>query len=153
MGEARRVSVRGIIYKNGKFFGQKLNNSNGNWWCTPGGGINPLESIHDALIREMIEETGVKPTIGRLILVQQFATKGNTSQGEDEQLEFFFHIENADDYLKIDLEKTSHGTLEVAEYGFVDPIEKNMLPDILQTQKIIDALTTEQPVIFYTNLN
>ena len=152
MKEARRVCVRGLIYKDGKLFGQKLHNSNGDWWCTPGGGIDPMESLHDALTREMIEETGVKPTIGRLVLVQQFATKGNTSHGEDEQLEFFFLIENADDYQIIDLGNTSHGMLEVAEFGFVDPGEKNMLPAILQTPEITDALATEQPVIFYTKL-
>jgi len=152
MQEARRVCVRGLIYKNGKIFGQKLHNSSGDWWCTPGGGIDPMESLHDALTREMIEETGVKPVIGRLVLVQQFATKGQTSHGENEQLEFFFLIENADDYEVIDLESTSHGTLEVAEFGFVDPTEKNMLPAILQTPGILDALASEKPVIFYTKL-
>lgn len=152
MREARRVCVRGLIHKNGTLFGQKLHNTNGDWWCTPGGGVDPMESLHDALTREMIEETGIKPTIGRLVLVQQFATKGNTSHGEDEQLEFFFLIENADDYQVVDLNNTSHGTLEIAEFGFVDPGEKNMLPAILQTPEITDALANERPVIFYTQL-
>lgn len=152
MREARRVCVRGLIYKNNKLFGQKLHNSNGDWWCTPGGGVDPMESLHDALTREMVEETGIKPIIGRLVLVQQFATNGNTSHGEDEQLEFFFKIENADDYEEVDLENTSHGTLEVAEFGFVDPSKKNMLPTILQTDEISDALANERPVIFYTQL-
>ncbi len=153
MQEARRVCVRGLIYKNGKLFGQKLHNSKGDWWCTPGGGIDPMESLHDALTREIIEETGVRPVIGRLVLIQQFATKGHTSHGEDEQLEFFFLIENADDYETINLEATSHGVQEIAEFGFVDPAEKNMLPEILQTPEILDALANEKPVIFYTNLN
>ncbi|MCL4357745.1 NUDIX domain-containing protein [Patescibacteria group bacterium] len=152
MQETRRVCVRGLIYKNNKLFGQKLHNSSGDWWCTPGGGVDPMESLHDALTREMIEETGIKPTMGRLVLVQQFATKGNTSHGEDEQLEFFFLIENADDYNVIDLESTSHGKLEVAEFGFVDPTDKNMLPAILQKPEITDALENERPVIFYTAL-
>lgn len=152
MQESRRVCVRGLIYKNGELFGQKLHNSGGDWWCTPGGGVDPMESLHDALTREMIEETGVKPVIGRLVLIQQFATKSNTSHGEDEQLEFFFLIENADDYETVDLASTSHGTLEIAEFGFVDPTEKNMLPSILQTPDIADALALERPVIFYTDL-
>lgn len=152
MQEARRVCVRGLIYKDGKLFGQKLHNSNGDWWCTPGGGIDPLESLHDALRREMIEETGIEPVIGRLVLIQQFATMGTSSKGEDEQLEFFFLIENADDYETVNLEDTSHGELEIAEYGFVDPGEKNMLPAILQTPEIIDALKEEKPTIFYTKL-
>jgi 8-oxo-dGTP pyrophosphatase MutT (NUDIX family) len=152
MREARRVCVRGLIYKDGKLFGQKLHNSSGDWWCTPGGGVDPMESLHDALIREMIEEAGITPVIGRLVFIQQFATNGHTGHGEDELLEFFFLIENADDYQVIDLEKTSHGKLEVAEYGFVEPTEKNMLPAILQTTEITTALAHERPVIFYTAL-
>ncbi|GAC1502567.1 MAG: hypothetical protein NVS1B10_07380 [Candidatus Saccharimonadales bacterium] len=152
MQGGRRVCVRGLIYKDGKLFGQKLHNANGNWWCTPGGGVDPMESLHDALTREMIEETGIKPVIGRLILVQQFATKGDANHGEDEQLEFFFLIDNADDYQNVDLDNTSHGTLEIAEFGFVDPLEKNMLPDILQTPEMTRALDDAQPVIFYTHL-
>ena len=152
MQEARRVCARGLIYKNGKLFGQKLHKASGEWWCTPGGGVDPMESLHDALTREMLEETGVKPAIGRLVFVQQFATKGHTSHGEKEQLEFFFLIENAGDYEHIDLESTSHGKLEIAEFGFVDPTEKNMLPVTLQTPEITNALATEQPVIFYTQL-
>lgn len=153
MREARRVCVRGLIYKNGKLFGQKLHKANGDWWCTPGGGVDPMEPLHEALTREIIEETGIKPAIGRLILVQQFATKGHTSHSEDEQLEFFFLIENGDDYETINLESTSHGMLEIAEFGFVDPVEKNILPAILQTPEIINALAHERPVIFYTELS
>lgn len=153
MQEARRVCVRGLIYKDGKLFGQKLHNSSGDWWCTPGGGVDLMESLHDALIREMIEETGIKPDIGRLVLIQQFATKGSTSHGESEQLEFFFLIKNSDDYEVIDLESTSHGLFEVAEFGFVNPSEKNILPSILQTPEITSALVTEQPVIYYTQLD
>lgn len=150
MREARRVCVRGLIYKDNKIFGQKLHNSNGDWWCTPGGGVDLGESLHDALMREMIEETGVRPEIGRLVLVQQFSTKGQTSHGESEQLEFFFLIENADDYLNIDLANTTHGIDEVAEFGFVDPAAKNVLPAILQTDEIMTALQDSKPVIFYT---
>ncbi|HTK39927.1 MAG TPA: NUDIX domain-containing protein [Patescibacteria group bacterium] len=153
MQEARRVCVRGLIYENGKLFGQKLHKSSGDWWCTPGGGVDPMESLHDALTREMIEETGVTPVIGRLVFVQQFATKGSTSHGEDEQLEFFFLIENPDDYKDINLESTTHGTLEIAEFGFIDPTEKNMLPAILQTPEITDALAEQRPVIFYTQFS
>jgi len=153
MEESRRVCVRGLIYKEGKIFGQKLHKTSGDWWCTPGGGVDPLESLHDALRRELIEETGIEPIIGRLVLVQQFSTDGATSHGEDEQLEFFFIIENADDYENINLQDTTHGEAEVSEYGFVDPTEKNMLPAILQTTEITNALQNESPVIFYTRLN
>lgn len=150
MQHTRRICVRGLIYKDGKLFGQKLRNTGGDWWCTPGGGVDEMESLHAALTRELIEETGVKPVIGRLILIQQFATNDTTSHVEKEQLEFFFLIENAADYQFVDLASTSHGAQEVAEFGFVDPAAKNMLPAILQTPDFNNALTNLRPVIFYT---
>lgn len=151
--ERRRVCVRGLIYHNKKLYGQQLVKTSGHgYWCTPGGGIDPMESLHDALTREMIEETGIKPDIGRLILVQQFATGKTTSHDDEEQLEFFFLITNSGDYLNIDLSQTTHGEIEIADHGFIDPVEKNMLPKILQTDEIIRAIETEQPTLFYTEL-
>lgn len=152
MTEARRVAVRGLVYKNGKLFAQKLHSSKQDYWCTPGGGIDPLESLHDALIREMIEETGVRPVIGKLALIQQFATHGTSSHGEEEQLEFFFIIENADDYEHIDLSATSHGVEEIAAHGFVDPFTENILPKILQDPAFYDTLESSHEVQIFTQL-
>lgn len=152
MQEQRRVTVRGILYKDGKLFGQRLHKSTGDWWCTPGGGVDPMESLHDALRREMVEETGIEPVIGRLLLIQQFATNDITSHKSQEQLEFFFLIENTDDYESVILENTSHGEEEVAEFGFVNPAEANLLPAILQTPEFVDVLQHIQPPLFYTRL-
>lgn len=150
MDVERRVTVRGLIQKDGKLFAQKLHGTD--YWCTPGGGIDSLESLHDALVREMIEETGVEPVIGRLVLIQQFLAKGDTSHGDTEQLEFFFLIDNVDDYQTINLEETTHGVQEIAEFGFIDPRAENLLPKILQTDAFLDSLTHEQPVQFYADL-
>ena len=84
------------------------------------------EDLLSGLRREMIEETGIEPRIGRLIFVQQF------NDDEKERLEFFFQIENADDYMKIYLENTSHGLIEVSKYGFVDPKVEILLPNDLR---------------------
>lgn len=140
----RRVNLRGIITKDGKLFCQKLNNSHtlstNDYWCTPGGGIDFGESLHDGLTREMIEETGVKPEIGNLLFIQQFM------DGDREQLEFFFHIKNADDYQVLNLKDTSHGELEIAEYGFVDPITTAIKPDFLTEVDIEAAIAASQPI-------
>ena len=132
----RRVNVRGIIINNkGEIFCQKLtaNSDKGrDFWCTPGGGLEMGEGLLDGLRREMIEETGVKPEIGKLLFIQQFAESGEQSaHGPNEQLEFFFLITNWQDYQHINLEKTSHGVEEVAECGFVDPKTTRILPSYL----------------------
>lgn len=127
----RRVNLRAIIVKNGKLFCQQLKNSHTlhdrEFWCTPGGGIDFGESLHEGLKREMMEETGVEPVIGNLLFIQQFM------DDEREQLEFFFHVTNADDYERLDLETTSHGAIEVAECGFIDPKKHIVKPDFLST--------------------
>ena len=132
----RRVNVRGIIINDqGEIFCQRLTarNSDGrNFWCTPGGGLEMGESLLDGLHRETVEETGVKPEIGKLLFIEQFAESGEQSaHGPNEQLEFFFLITNWQDYQHINLEQTSHGVEEVAECGFVDPKTTRILPSYL----------------------
>ena len=148
--QTRRVTVRGIVFKDGKLFAQKLKTENGgsaDFWCIPGGGVDPGEAVLDALHREMIEETGVAPEIGRLLYVQQYA------HGDREFLEFFFHVKNADDYDTIDLAATSHGEAEVAECGFVDPARENILPEFLQHRDITTDLNDITYVEILDNLN
>jgi len=141
--------VRGIIYKDGKLFLQRLKHHDGQqneFWSTPGGGIDDGEDIVSCLVREMIEETGVRPQVGRLLMIQQF------HDGEREQLEFFFHIENADDYEEVDLTATSHGDAEVAEYGFVDITTTNILPAALVDFDYERSIDSVQPVAVWNKL-
>ncbi|MEI7918287.1 MAG: NUDIX domain-containing protein [Candidatus Saccharibacteria bacterium] len=144
----RRINVRGIIYKDGKIFAQKLKHKDGmnDFWSTPGGGLDDGEDLLTGLHREMIEETGVAPQTGRLMFVQQFY------DGEKEQLEFFFHITNADDYHQIDLASTSHGLIEVAEHGFIDPNIETILPCNLQKFDFEKYTKSIEPVVISNEL-
>ena len=150
-GDKRRVAVRGIIYKDGKLFCQQLKDRQGNprdFWCTPGGGLNPKELLVEAVARELIEETGVLPEVGKLLFIQSFAHGTIGGHGEEEQLEFFFKIENPDDFLRIN-EQASHFDTEIADYGFVDPSSTNVLPQFLRTLDLGDYVNNEKPVYIY----
>lgn len=41
-------------------------------WCLPGGGVEPGQSLHGNLIREVAEETGLAIHIGAPILINEF---------------------------------------------------------------------------------
>jgi len=41
-------------------------------WCAPGGGVEPNQSLHDNLIREVHEETGLAIAVGAPALVNEF---------------------------------------------------------------------------------
>jgi 8-oxo-dGTP diphosphatase len=129
----RRVAVRGVIVQEGKLlcivnkqYGQPF--AANDFWCTFGGGVDEGEALIPALERELIEETGIKPKVGSLLYIQQFV------HNEMEHLEFFFYIENTEDYLDIDLSKSTHGEIEIAQIAFVDPKTTNILPKFLQTE-------------------
>lgn len=138
----RRVAVRAIIYKDGKVLAVRhkdiSSGSVSTYWATPGGGLDDGEDIKSGLRREMIEETGIEPVIGKLLLVQQF------NDGEKEQLEFFFHVENVEAYEVLDLENTSHGMIEIEECDFINPREEPLLPAVLQTMNIATAIASNE---------
>lgn len=152
----RRVNVRGIIVNNrGEIFAQRLtarDRDGRDFWCTPGGGLDMVESLVDGLKREMIEETGVVPEIGKLLFIQQFTESGDDSaHGACEQLEFFFEIKNWQDYENVDLESTTHGVEEIAKCGFIDPKNEVILPAFLSEINLKNS-EKQSEVLVYSEL-
>lgn len=145
----RRLAVRGIIFHEGKILVTKFrqdDNSESEYWGTFGGGLDIGESLEVGLYREMIEETGIAPEIGRLLFIQQF------NDEEQENLEFFFHITNADDYADIKLEETSHGLLELTRHEFVDPKTSYIKPSFLSEVDIQAHIDGTLPVYLHNEL-
>ncbi len=136
----RRIAVRAVIANDqGQMFAARHRGYDGrekDFWCTLGGGVDLLETLHDAIVREVIEESGITPDVGPLLYVQQY------SDDTTDHTEFFFRVNNWQDFNNVDLSRTTHGTAEIVECGFIDVKTVKMLPTFLQQ---VD-LTVDGPV-------
>lgn len=153
----RRINVRGIVVDdNGQLLAVKHRKSQSgqetDYWAIPGGGLDVGEDLESGVVREFEEELGVTPKVGRLLFMQQFV--GVRSDGSTaEQIELFFHIENASDFeIEIDLSATSHGH-ELARAAFIDPKASFILPKFLNDVDVREHIETNQPVQFFNNLH
>lgn len=100
------------MVKDGKIFLCKL--AKAGFYCLPGGTLEPGETRLEGLRREIIEELGVEPKIGPMVHSQEF-TRSNGLTTYD----FWYAIENVEDFENVDISKASHG-FEHDEVGFYD---------------------------------
>lgn len=150
----QRVNVRAIIWLDGKLLlvkHKRDNNEVSPYYATPGGGLDPFESLQDGVVREVREEMGIEAKVGRLLFIQQFRSK---RAGFEEELEFFFHIENPEDFVNIDLESTTHGKHELALCEFVDLSTTDLvLPRFIQAVDIDKHIKTNAPTAIFSLFN
>jgi len=151
----RRLACRGIVFADDKLLcvQQKHDlNFSDPWpqdvWCLPGGKTELGEDLISCVKREIIEELGVKPQIGRLLYIQQFKINDQL-----ESLEFFFHITNHQDFKNINLVSTSHGLQEIAKVDFIDPKSHQILPNFLMSEDIGSLISSNKPVKIFNYLN
>jgi ADP-ribose pyrophosphatase YjhB (NUDIX family) len=83
----------------------------------PGGHLEWGEDIKDCIRREIVEELGVEPTLGRLFYINNFV--------DDEgihNVEFFFEVTNGGDYEGCEKRTRSHAH-ELAEISWAGPAD------------------------------
>ena len=121
------IRCRGIIIHNDKLLVVKHSES-ANYYALPGGHLDWGENVRDCMKREIIEELGITPEIGKLLYVHNFIDKNNK-----QSIEFYFEITNSADYLEIG--KLDNGTHrhELAEIYWLDKNDIKILkPQELQ---------------------
>jgi ADP-ribose pyrophosphatase YjhB (NUDIX family) len=120
------VTIRGLIIDQGELFMVK-HEPNANYHALPGGHLEPGETLADGLIRELIEETNVRPEVGHLLFINEWVSETH------HRVEFFFWIRNGHDYRRADLSAASHG-FEIASLTFGDASDPkfNLLPSFLR---------------------
>ncbi|MCI0788648.1 MAG: NUDIX domain-containing protein [Chloroflexi bacterium] len=112
-------------------------------WCLPGGGMDPGESVAEACVREVLEETGLEVRVTKLVgvytspdLLVEFAD-GNVYQ----PVGFSFEVEITGGELGLSDETTEFGWYTVAEMEAMDMME-NHIP------RIHDALKNRPEAVF-----
>lgn len=88
-GHRLRVRVHGLCWQEGRLLviGHRGLIPGALWWAPPGGGVEPGESLIQAVEREMREETHLQVQVGRLVGWTEFL------QPPLHAVEFFFHVQ------------------------------------------------------------
>lgn len=68
-----RLAVRALIlHENRLLLVNAYPGQESDLWCAPGGGAEPGQSLPDNLVREVLEETGLRVSVGAPALVNEF---------------------------------------------------------------------------------
>ena len=67
-----RVGVRAAVVRDGQVLLIEFDDESGLHYNLPGGGVEPGETLHEALRREVREEAAAEVEVGRLLLVWEY---------------------------------------------------------------------------------
>lgn len=96
------VVCRAIIVDGDKMLlVENIKNKN-NFYCTAGGKMEFGEDPRGTLRREIIEELGVEPKIGKLLYINTY------NDGETQEVDFIYEVLNTTDYKDIEKLKGTH---------------------------------------------
>lgn len=136
--ESVELTVLCLIHKNGRYLLQDRIKNDWKGYTLPGGHIEPGESIVDAVIREMQEETGLTIRHPHLCGVKQFPLE------EGRYIVFLFETEEFEGDLRSSEEGTMHwiderelSTVNLVE-DFEDLIEVMLDDELMEFQYVIE---------------
>lgn len=72
-----RTAARALIIHEGRLLAIKMQDKSGVFYILPGGGQRHGETLHEALIRECLEEIGTGVEVGELLYVREYIGKNH----------------------------------------------------------------------------
>ena len=76
-----RVGARGVVIVEGRILLLKYEQDDETAYLFPGGGHDPGETLAETAQREVMEETGLTVTVGRLLAVHEYQPSKNVEDG------------------------------------------------------------------------
>ncbi len=118
------VRCRAIIVHKGKLLVVR-HRAGAAYVALPGGHLEWGEDVRECTRREIVEELGVEPSIGRLLYVNNFVKE----QDGVHSVEFFFEVTNGAAFVDCESRVRSHA-YEIAEILWMHPADDlRLLPD------------------------
>ncbi|MCA8914437.1 MAG: NUDIX domain-containing protein [Planctomycetes bacterium] len=81
-----RNSAKAVLVHEGRVLLTRCVDHSGDWYCCPGGGQEPGETLAQAVARECVEETGAIVNVGDMLCVLEFHDHHNATHA----IEFYF---------------------------------------------------------------
>lgn len=136
------IKCRGIIVANDKMLLARHSHNNRDFYAFLGGHLEGDENPRECAERELTEELGIEPRIGRLMYVNQYY------EDENDYLEFFFEVLNGEDYLDISKFNGTHGyeLVDVSWVGKSDTIY--VMPKVIFDDFKSGRLASLKEVVF-----
>lgn len=90
----RRLGVYGRCIKDSSILLTRLSSTepDAGMWTLPGGGMDPGETHHETLVRELVEETGLVPEIGRFLQSFSHIRPANDRRGALHVIQFVYEV-------------------------------------------------------------
>lgn len=137
-----RVGANAVIIQNDAILVVKFDDETGPHFNLPGGGVEAGESIQEALVREVYEETCAKVSLGPLLLVTEyFPPRYQNLYGPTHKVGFFFKCHLlADSQPSLPAQADAH-QVGVQWLPLADLPNEPLLPNI--ADRLLAALTSK----------
>jgi len=101
------------------------------FYALPGGHVDSGENPKECMERELVEELGIRPVVGRLLYVYTYINKEGVHS-----VEFFFEIENSAEYLfHEDKEKTHAHEIDEVRWVGTEEVVRILPPEFFEEFK------------------